>query len=75
VQPKQERRGPPDSSGTWYLRQAADGAWRLHVRSHNETARLQVLLELTGYPAATTPGGNLFRFRTTLRQLARLKPH
>lgn len=61
--------------GTWYLAQAADGAWRLFARDQSESARARVLLELAGYPAVITPGGNLFHLGASLRRVAAMRRH
>ena len=59
--------------GTWYLAQAADGAWRIHARSQAQMAGLRVLAELRAYPAVLTPGGNLFHLGSPLRKLVAMR--
>ena len=59
----------PEDSGTWYLRQAADGAWQIHARSHMTAMDMQLLAHLRRYPAVVTPNGNLFHLGTPLGKL------
>ena len=63
------------TSGTWYLAQAADGAWQLFSRSQSDVVGLQTLIELAGYPAVLTPNGNLFHLGTSRRRLAAMREH
>ncbi|MGQ9554393.1 MAG: hypothetical protein ACUVWR_09795 [Anaerolineae bacterium] len=67
--------GTRDNCGTWYLAQAADGAWRIHARSQAEMASLRILAELRAYPAVLTPNGNLFHFGSSLRKLVAMRPN
>ncbi|NPV09593.1 MAG: hypothetical protein HPY83_16740 [Anaerolineae bacterium] len=60
-------------NGTWYLAQAADGAWRMHARSEAELAPLRVLAELSGYPAVVTSNGNLFHLGMPAARLVNLR--
>lgn len=61
------------SSGTWYLAQAADGAWRIHARSEADLAPVRVLAELSGYPAVVTTNGNLFHLGMSVARLVSLR--
>jgi hypothetical protein len=63
------------TSGTWYLAQSADGAWRMFSRSQTDTIALRTLVELAGYPAVVTPGGNLFHLGSSLRRMAAMREH
>ncbi|MHB0875928.1 MAG: hypothetical protein ACYC5O_07775 [Anaerolineae bacterium] len=63
------------TSGTWYLAQAADGAWQLFMRSQSDVFGLRTLVELAGYPAVVTPNGNLFHLGTSRRRLAAMREH
>jgi len=52
------------NSGTWYLAQAANGAWRIHARLGCEMAHVRLIAELLRYPAVVTSNGNLFHLGT-----------
>jgi hypothetical protein len=67
--------GKGPNSGTWYLAQAADGAWRMHARMEAELSPIRVLAELSGYPAVITTNGNLFHLGTPLTRLVNLRSH
>lgn len=55
--------------GTWYLAQAADGAWRIHACSAADVSPRRVLDHLSGYPAVITTNGNLFYLGSSVVRL------
>lgn len=63
----------PATGGTWYLAQAAEGAWQLFVRNQNDIVGMQAVMELLSYPAVVTPNGNLFHLGMSRRRLAALR--
>lgn len=63
------------NDGTWYLAQAADGAWKIHARAETEVTSFRILAELAGYPAVITTNGNLFHLGTPLLKLIGWRSH